>query len=112
MPQDCLFCQFVAGKAAYDKVWENENFLAFENKFPQAPIHVLVIPKAHISKIEKAEAEDQNHWASLMGAVFEVVRLKKLNKTGYKLVNNGGGYNHLDHEHVHVMGGSKKEPDE
>ena len=53
---------------------------------------------------------DGDFWGKIMGAVFEVVRQEGLDKSGYKLVNNGAGYNHFDHEHIHVLGGSKEEP--
>ena len=84
--------------------------MAFNDKYPVASTHVVVIPKTHVSKKRKMMDKNQDHWAKLMAAVFEVVRLKKLNETGFKLVVNGAGYNHFDHEHVHVLGGLN-EPD-
>ena len=111
--EKCLFCQIVMGKSPSKKVWENEDFLAIENKYPQAPVHVLVMPKEHIEKEEVRKIEDEQNilfWGKMMDAVFQVVKHLGLNKTGYKLVNNGAGYNHFKHEHIHVLGGSKEEP--
>lgn len=111
--EKCLFCQIVVGKSPSKKVWENEGFLAIENKYPQAPIHVLVIPKKHTKKEEVARTNSEQNllfWGKMMNAVFQVVKHLGLNETGYKLVNNGAGYNHFEHEHIHVLGGSKGEP--
>jgi histidine triad (HIT) family protein len=110
--EDCLFCQIALGRESAKVVWENEDFLAFENKYPKAPVHILVIPREHQSKDAEMLKEDQGRWALLMGAVFEVIRIKNLNKTGYKLASYGAGYNHFDHEHVHVIGGMKEPPRE
>ncbi len=108
---NCLFCKIVAGEEPAEKVWENEGFLAFKNKYPDAPVHLLVIPKDHVSKKELASrVTDDNFWSKIMAAVFDVIRLSGLDRTGYKLVNNGAGYNHFDHEHIHVLGGTKEEP--
>ena len=109
----CLFCQIVVGESPSKKVWEDKNFLAIENKYPQAPVHVLVIPKEHVVKEKVREIKDEQNkvfWGKMMTAVFQVVKHLGLDKTGYKLVNNGAGYNHFKHEHVHVLGGSKEEP--
>lgn len=111
--EKCLFCQIVVGESPSKKVWENEEFLAIENKYPQAPVHVLVMPKEHMKKKEVVEINSEQNmefWGKMMDAVFQVVKHLGLDKTGYKLVNNGAGYNHFEHEHTHVLGGSKEEP--
>lgn len=108
--ENCLFCKIVAGEEPSVKVWENEEFLAIRNKYPAAPVHVLVMPKAHIRKQEVASRQKGEFWGKMMAVVFSVVRQLELDKTGYKLVNNGAGYNHFEHEHIHVLGGTKTEP--
>ncbi len=107
---ECLFCQIAKGQSPAKIVWENEHFLTIENKYPKAPVHVLVIPKSHTSKTDLVSISTDGFWDQMMKAVFETIRILSLDKSGYKLVNNGGGYNHFDHEHIHVMGGSKTEP--
>jgi len=115
---NCLFCKIVAGEEASEKIWENDEFLCIKNKYPAAPIHVLVMPKAHIRKQEVISGlQNGKFWGKMMSAVFSVVAQLGLDKTvpagrqaGYKLVNNGAGYNHFEHEHFHVLGGSKTEP--
>jgi len=127
---NCLFCKIVAGEEPAEKVWENEEFLCIQNKYPVSPIHVLVVPKAHIVKAmwiaplrpkglrgAKLVVSMDQFWGKMMTAVFAVVHQLDLNKTkpggsraGYKLVNNGAGYNHFEHEHMHILGGTKTEP--
>lgn len=109
--EDCLFCKIVAGEEASEKVWENEEFLCIRNKYPVAPTHVLVMPKSHIRKPEVILGlQNEGFWGKMMSAVFSVVHQLELDKSGYKLVNNGAGYNHFEHEHMHVLGGTKTEP--
>ncbi len=108
--KDCLFCKIVAGEEPAEKVWENYEFLCIKNKYPVSKIHVLVMPKAHIRKPEVATSESGVFWGKIMESVFAVVTSLGLDKSGYKIVNNGAGYNHFEHEHVHIMGGSKEEP--
>ncbi len=108
--KDCLFCQIGEHKEPAEIVWESDEFIAIKNKYPTAPIHVLVMPKHHIKKAEVGTSESGMFWGKIMPVVFEVVALLSLDKTGYKLVNNGAGYNHFEHEHIHILGGSKTEP--
>lgn len=103
----CIFCQIIQGQSPCVKVWENENFLAIENKFPEAPIDILVMPKWHIEKAE-TRLTPENFWNECMKAVWEVTALKDFDKTGYILQNNGAGYNHLEHEHMHILSGLPK----
>jgi histidine triad (HIT) family protein len=112
MDSDCLFCKIALKQEPAFVVWENEEFIAIKNKYPKAPVHLLVIPKKHVSKkgLVSGSVTFDGFWDRIMGAVFEVIVLKKLDKNGYKLVNNGAPYNHFDHEHIHIMGGTKTEP--
>lgn len=108
---NCLFCKIASGEEASEKVWENDDFIAVKNKYPVATVHLLVMPKEHVSKKNLVGGmTDDNFWSKIMVAVFDVIRLFGLDRTGYKLVNNGAGYNHFDHEHIHVLGGTKEEP--
>ncbi len=108
---NCLFCKIISGEEASEKVWENEEFVAVKNKYPVAAVHLLVMPKVHVSKRGQFSGSTaEGFWDKMMAAVFDVIRLFGLDKTGYKLVNNGAGYNHFDHEHIHVLGGTKEEP--
>ncbi|MCL5004005.1 MAG: HIT domain-containing protein [Patescibacteria group bacterium] len=106
----CLFCEIVAGRAPSVKVLETEEFLVIKNKYPVSPVHVLVLDKKHREKKETISGKHLGYWDRMMDAVNSALVKLGLNKTGYKLVNNGAGYNHFEHEHVHILGGSKEEP--
>lgn len=108
--EKCLFCDLASGVGERKLVWENDEFVAIENKFPKAPKHYLVMPKAHVSKKELAAGAMGGFWSKIMDAVFAVIRQEGMDKSGYKLVNNGAGYNQFDHEHIHVLGGTEGEP--
>ena len=107
---DCLFCRIVEGAEPSEKVLETEDFLVIKNKYPIAPIHVLVLSKSHVEKKDTLAGKYPGFWDKMFVAISQTVNLLGLNKTGYKLVNNGAGYNHFEHEHMHVLGGSKEEP--
>ena len=112
---NCLFCKIGLGQEPAKVVLETDQFLCIENKYPVAPVHVLVTPKDHVGKKgwvqdQKLGVTDEHFWGKIMAVVFTVVVKLGLDKTGYKLVNNGAGYNHFDHEHIHILGGTKTEP--
>lgn len=107
---ECLFCEIVAGREDAVKVLETEEFLVIQNKYPISPVHVLVLDKLHREKKETIARKYEGYWCRLMEAAYRTIQHFGLDKTGYKLVNNGAGYNHFEHEHLHVLGGSKEEP--
>ena len=108
--QDCLFCRIVKGDEPSDKVLETDGFLVIKNKYPVSPVHVLVLSKEHKEKKETINGKHPGFWDGMMSAASQAIVRLGLDKTGYKLVNNGAGYNHFEHEHMHVLGGSKEEP--
>lgn len=108
--EDCLFCQIVGGVEPAKKILETEEFLVIENKFPTAPVHVLVLGKKHREKSETIAGQHEGFWDKMILAAYQAIRHFGLDKTGYKLVLNGAGYNHFEHEHLHVLGGTKEEP--
>lgn len=106
---NCIFCRIIKGDLPSTTVWESKDFLAIKSKFPSAPIHILVIPKEHWEK-ELAEVPNNNtNFGNLMNAVFETIKVMNLQKSGYKIVVNGGGYEEISHEHVHVLSGLEGE---
>lgn len=103
---DCLFCKIVAGSIPVTRLHETDDVLAFPDINPQAPVHVLVIPKRHIASHAHALPED----AALLGTLFSeagmVAQAQHLDR-GYRLVVNTGrdGGQTVDHLHVHILGG-------
>lgn len=101
---DCLFCRIAAGEIPSNKLYEDDQLLAFHDIDPQAPVHFLVIPKRHIDSAACLQEED----AALMGHIFAVIaRLcKKLGcEGGYRVVTNVGedGGQSVKHLHFHVL---------
>ncbi len=103
---DCLFCKIVNGIIPSNKVLENDNFLAFRDISPQAPVHVLVIPKKHFEDISELSLKDLELSAGLMKTAAEVAIVENL-EAGFRIVLNTGedGGQTVQHVHAHVLGG-------
>jgi histidine triad (HIT) family protein len=105
---DCLFCKIVAGQIPSKKVYEDDRSFAFEDIRPQAPTHVLIVPKKHIVDIKEATAAD----AELIGycniVAAKIARERKL-ENGYRTVYNVGpdAGQSVFHLHLHLLGGRK-----
>lgn len=105
---DCIFCKIVNGEIPAKKVFENEKILAFHDISPVAPVHLLIIPKKHISSALHVEAKDA---VEIMPEVFVAIsKLAKdfqLEESGFRIVNNCGsdGGQTVDHIHFHLLGG-------
>lgn len=105
---DNIFAKILRGDIPCNKVWENEFALAFHDIRPQAPIHVLVIPKGeYVSWDDFSARADDAMIAGFTRAVGEVTRLLELDGPGYRLMVNMGGHGHQEvpHLHVHIFGG-------
>ena len=105
---DCLFCKIIAGEIPSTKVYEDETVFAFRDINPQAPTHVLVVPKVHIADCNGVSPEN----SAVVAHIFEVAA--KLGKdfgleNGYRIVNNCGedGGQTVMHVHFHILGGKK-----
>jgi len=106
---DCLFCKMVSGEIAPEIVYESDNVLAFKDINPQAPTHVLVIPKKHISTINDLETIDQVLVGKLYSAAQTIATEQGFSKSGYRVVMNCGedaGQTVL-HIHLHLLAGRK-----
>jgi histidine triad (HIT) family protein len=104
---ECIFCKIVNGDIPATKVYEDEISVAFEDVNPAAPLHLLVIPKKHISTLNDATAEDSTILGALMHTAASVAKASPLCKNGYRVVTNvdeDGGQT-VFHIHLHVLGG-------
>ena len=108
--EDCIFCEIARKNARSKIVFENDKYIAFENINPQAPIHILVIPKDHVEKTDAINGVPDYFWFELISAANEVIKKFGLDQSGYRLVNNGAGYHVIDHEHLHILGGDGWKP--
>ncbi|MET8678578.1 histidine triad nucleotide-binding protein [Streptomyces sp. NPDC004647] len=104
---DCLFCKIVAGEVPADVVRETETTVAFRDINPQAPTHVLVIPKVHYRDAATLAAAEPQLPADLLREAGEVAAEDKVDGTGYRVVfNTGSGAGQtVFHAHAHVLGG-------
>jgi histidine triad (HIT) family protein len=104
---DCLFCKIVAGDVPATLVHETDTTLAFRDINPQAPTHVLVIPRAHHPDAAALAAADPGAAADVLRAAGEVAAAEGLDGTGYRVVfNTGAGAGQtVFHAHAHVLGG-------
>lgn len=109
MSADCVFCRIVRGEIPARKVFENEYVLAFHDIQPQAPVHVLVIPKKHIPSWNELTKDDAPLVAEVALGAQAVARELGLAESGYRLINNCGpdAGQVVFHLHVHVLGGEK-----
>ena len=103
---NCLFCRIVAGQIPSTKVYEDETVLAFRDIAPQAPTHILVIPKAHIASVAQISAENSAVVAHIFEVIAKVAEAEGL-ADGYRVVSNCGDHagQTVHHLHFHILGG-------
>ena len=103
---NCLFCKIVAGEIPSTKVYEDDLILAFRDIAPQAPTHILVIPKAHIPSVDGINAENSAVVAHIFETIPTIAAAEKL-ENGYRVVSNCGADagQTVHHLHFHILGG-------
>jgi len=104
---DCLFCKIVNNEIGAEKVHEDDQTIAFKDINPQAPVHLLVIPKRHISTINDIEGEDQALVGYMVHVARDLARQNNIDESGYRLImncNSEGGQT-VFHIHLHLLGG-------
>jgi len=107
--KDCLFCKIVNKEIDSDIVYEDEDVLAFNDINPQAPVHVLVVPKKHISSIIDINKLDKEERLNLLSAIEKIARQSGLEKDGFRVVTNTGtrAGQSVFHLHFHILGKRK-----
>ena len=103
---DCLFCKIIAGVIPSTKVYEDDQVLAFRDIAPQAPSHILVIPKEHIPSVDGITAENSGVVAHIFQVIPQIAAAEGL-KDGYRVVSNCGADagQTVHHLHFHILGG-------
>ena len=106
---DCLFCKIVAGEIPADIVYQNDAVLAFRDINPQAPTHVLVIPRKHIATINDLGADDKDVVGEMFLAAAAIAKAEGIADEGYRVVMNcnAGAGQTVFHIHLHVLGGRR-----
>lgn len=107
---DCIFCKIVRGEIPCAKVYEDDKVLGFDDIHPMAPVHVVIIPKNHISTLMDVDTEKNNIiMNNLIAAAQKVAKIKGIDVKGFRMaINcNAEGGQVVFHLHVHVLGGRK-----
>lgn len=105
--QTCLFCRIIAGDMTADVVYQDERSVALRDINPQAPVHVLVIPRDHIESLDEAAQRDEALLGHLLRVAARVANEQGLSESGYRtVINTGAGAGQsVFHLHAHVIGG-------
>ena len=104
---NCIFCKIAAGAIPADKVYESDRVVAFRDLNPQAPTHILVIPKKHIATLNDLELEDEATVGHMYGVAREIAAQEGMAEAGFRTVmncNEAGGQT-VFHIHLHLLGG-------
>ena len=109
MNEKCVFCDIVQGKIPADRVYEDDLIIAFNDIAPQAPVHVLIIPKEHLTGLKQLTDRHADLLNSIHQAVLKISRDKSVYDCGFRLVVNSGpdAGQAVDHLHYHLLGGRK-----
>jgi histidine triad (HIT) family protein len=104
-PQSCIFCRIARGEIPAQMVVNNKDVAAFRDLNPQAPVHVLIIPKRHVASLD--DANDSDLLGRMMTLAAAIARQEGIAKSGYRTVINTGkdGGQSVDHLHIHLLGG-------
>ncbi len=104
---DCLFCKIIAGEIPSTKVYEDEFVYAFNDIAPQAPIHVVIVPKEHLQSANDINEENCVLIGKIFNAASKIAKELGISENGYRIVNNCGtdGGQTVGHIHFHMLGG-------
>jgi histidine triad (HIT) family protein len=105
--ENCLFCKIIRGEIPAKKEYENEKVFVFHDITPQAPVHLLFIPKIHISNTNEINESNKDYIAEIFSLVPEITKRLNISEKGYRIVNNTGhsGGQTVHHVHFHLLGG-------
>ena len=103
---NCIFCKIIAGEIPSTKVYEDDKVYAFRDINPQAPVHVLIVPKKHFANILECDAETA---AALTDAVKQIAASEGVAESGFRIISNCGhdACQSVNHLHVHLLGGAQ-----
>lgn len=106
---DCIFCKIIKGEIPCNLVFEDDKVICFKDINPEAPVHVLIVPKKHIESLNSLTDEDTAIISHIYKVAKDVVKDLNVDNTGYRIVTNCGedGGQSVNHVHFHVLGGRK-----
>lgn len=106
---DCIFCKIIKGEIPSDKVYEDDKVLAFKDINPEAPVHILVIPKEHIESVNAVNDKNSQVIAHIFEVISKIAKEQGIDKDGYRVISNTGDNagQSVHHIHFHILGGAK-----
>ena len=106
---DCIFCQIIAGKVPGEIIYQDEEVAAFRDINPQAPLHLLIIPKRHIASLADLSEEETPLAGHMIEVANQLAKREGVSQSGYRLVINCGeeGGQLVPHLHLHLLGGHR-----
>lgn len=106
---NCLFCKIIKGEIPSSKVYENDKVYAFRDINPQAPVHILIVPKQHVANLLEGVAAKNDMMVALTEAISEIAKAEGIDKTGFRVITNCGkdGAQTVEHLHFHLLGGKQ-----
>lgn len=104
---NCIFCKLVNKEIPSNVVFENDKVLAFHDIAPQAPVHVVIIPKIHVSSANEIDANNVEYISEIFKNIPEIAKKLGIYESGYRIINNCGkdGCQSVNHIHFHLLGG-------
>ncbi len=105
--ENCLFCKIAKGEIPSSKIYEDEKILVFKDISPEAPVHILIIPKAHITSLNYINAENNHIISYIFTKIPNIAKEVGIYEEGYRVVTNIGekGGQTVNHLHFHILGG-------
>jgi histidine triad (HIT) family protein len=107
--EGCVFCKIIAGEIPCDKVYENDRILAFRDIQPQAPVHILIMPRRHMNSVLDLADLKNGLSANMIEAAAHIAGLEHIDQSGFRLLTNCGADagQTVSHLHFHLLGGKK-----
>lgn len=107
--EDCIFCKIIKREIPSSIVYEDSEIIAFRDVNPQAPVHILVIPKKHISALINLKEEDELLIGKIYTVINKIVKQEGIDERGFRVIVNCGedGGQEVKHLHFHILGGKK-----
>ncbi len=106
---DCIFCKIINKEIPSTVVYEDDKILAFNDIAPQAPVHIIVIPKIHVASANDIDESNDLYVAEIFKAIPKIAKKTGIYESGYRIINNCGenGCQTVGHLHFHILGGKK-----
>jgi len=107
MASDCIFCKIIKGDIPTEKIYEDENVVAFNDISPKSPTHVLVVPKKHVASLNDLKPDDMNMIVQVFDAIKKIAAKQGVAEDGYRVIvnTNRASGQEVFHMHFHIMGG-------